>query len=117
MAYNEKLTNRVREALSHLPKVEEKRMFRGVAFMVNGKLCISAGDDELMFRIDPAVYDEVVKKKSCRPVIIRGREYKGYVNVKDDAVKTKSQFEYWVNLALDFNKRAKASKKRNKVRV
>lgn len=117
MAYNEKLTKKVREALSHLPKVEEKRMFRGVAFMVNDKMCISAGGDELMFRIDPAKYDEVVKKKGCRPVIMRGREYKGYVYVKDNAMKTKSQFDYWVNLALDFNKKAIASKRRNKVRV
>jgi TfoX/Sxy family transcriptional regulator of competence genes len=75
MAYNEKLTRRVREALSHLPKVEEKRMFRGIAFMVNGKLCISAGDDEFMFRIDPSAYDEVLKKKGVRPVIMKGRKY------------------------------------------
>jgi len=53
MAYNEQLTNRIREALAHLPKVEERKMFRGVTFMVNGKMCISAGNEEMMCRIDP----------------------------------------------------------------
>jgi len=65
MAYNEKLTNRIREALSHLPKVEEKRMFRGVTFMVHGKMCISAGDDKIMCRINPALHEELVKKEGC----------------------------------------------------
>ena len=53
MAYNEKLTARIREALAHLPKVEEKRMFRGVTFMVDDKMCITAGDNKIMCRIDP----------------------------------------------------------------
>ena len=114
MAYKEKLTNRVREALSHLPNVEEKKMFRGVAFMVNDKMCISAGDDELMFRINPAVHDEALKKKGCRPVIMKGREYKGYVYVNEKSIKSKKDFNFWINLALEFNKRAKASKKSNK---
>jgi TfoX/Sxy family transcriptional regulator of competence genes len=115
MAYNEKLTNRVREALSHLPQVEEKKMFRGVAFMVNGKMCISAGDDELMFRIDPVVYEEALKKKGTRPVIMKGREYKGYVYVNEKEIKTKKEFDYWVELALDFNKNIKVRRKVKKL--
>ncbi len=112
MAYNEKLTKRIRDALAHLPNVEEKRMFRGAAFMVNGKLCISAGDDEFMFRIDPAIHEDVVKLKGVRTVIMKGRPYKGYVYVKEDIVKTKSKLDYWINLALDFNKVAKSSGKK-----
>src|SRR5204863_2611885 len=103
MAYNEKLTARIREALAHLPKVEEKRMFRGVTFMVNGKMCISAGDDKIMCRIDPAIHEEVIKGKDCETVKMRGREYKGYVYVNEAAFKTKKELEYWIGLALDFN--------------
>jgi TfoX/Sxy family transcriptional regulator of competence genes len=112
MAYNEKLTNRVREALAHLPKVEEKKMFRGVVFMVDGKMCISAGDDEIMCRIDPDIHEDAIKRKGCRTVVMKGREYKGYVYVKENSIKSKRDFNYWIELALDFNKRAKASKKR-----
>src|SRR5438105_12039232 len=109
MAYNEKLTNRVRSALAHLSKVEEKKMFRGVTFMVDEKMCISAGDDELMCRIDPALHEELIQKKGCRSVQMKGREYKGYVYVNKDAIKTKKDFDYWIELALDFNKKAKAA--------
>ena len=114
MAYNEKLTNRIREALAHLRKVEEKKMFRGITFMVNEKMCISVGDNEIMCRIDPAIHEEVIQKKGCRTVVMKGREYKGYVYVNEDNIKAKKDLDYWVGLALDFNKRAKASKKRKK---
>lgn len=109
MAYNGRLTERVRMALAHLPDVEEKRMFSGVTFMVNGKMCISAGDHELMFRIDPALPDEALRREGARTVIMKGRPYRGYVYVAEEGIQTKESFEYWVGLALDFNKKAKAS--------
>ena len=110
MAYNEKLTNRLREALSGVPNVEEKRMFSGITFMVNGKMCVSAGNDRIMCRIDPAIHDEAVEKNWCRPVIMKGREYRGFVYVNEEGIKTKKELNYWVGVALDFNKVAKASK-------
>ena len=114
MAYNEKLAERVRTALAEIPKVEEKKMFRGVAFMVNGKMCITVGDDEIMCRIDPALHDKAIKKKGSRTMVMKGREYRGYVLVSEEGRKTKKDFDYWIALALDFNKRAKASPKRKK---
>ena len=48
MAYNENIANRIREALAHLPKVEEKKMFGGLAFMVNNKMLVAAGTDRIM---------------------------------------------------------------------
>lgn len=114
MAYNEKLTNRIREALTHLPKVEEKRMFRGVTFMVNGKMCVSVGDDRMMCRIDPEQHRAAIEKKGCRTVTMRGREYKGYVYVSEEVLKTEKNLDYWINLSLDFNKRAKATPKKKK---
>lgn len=114
MAYNEKLTNKVRKVLLHLPKVEEKKMFRGITFMVDGKMCISVGDNEIMCRIDPELHEASVEKSGCRSVVMKGREYKGYVYVNEEGMKTKKDFEHWVGLALEFNKKAKASKKKAK---
>jgi TfoX/Sxy family transcriptional regulator of competence genes len=114
MAYNEKLTARIREALAHLPKVEEKRMFRGVTFMVDDKMCITAGDNKIMCRIDPAIHEDVIKRKGCETVKMRGREYKGYVYVSEEGIKTKKDLDYWIRLALEFNKLAKSSKKKKK---
>jgi len=114
MAYNEKLTNRVREALANVPNVEEKKMFRGITFMVDGKMCISVGDNRIMCRIDPELHDEAVEKNGCTTVEMGGRQYKGYVYVSEEAIKSKKDFYHWINLALDYNKRAKAAPKKKK---
>lgn len=111
MAYNEKLADRIRVALSHVPKVEEKKMFGGLAFLVDSKMCVNAGADRIMYRIDPAIYEEVIKREGCHPVMMKGREYKGYVYVREDSIKNKIDFDYWIGLAVDYNKIAKASKK------
>lgn len=113
MAINEKLNTRVREALSGVRNVGEKKMFRGVAFMVNGKMCVTAGDERIMCRIDPAVHDDATEHKGCRTMVMNGREYRGWVTVDEEGMKTKKQLDYWIRLSLDFNKRAKASKKRS----
>jgi TfoX/Sxy family transcriptional regulator of competence genes len=104
MAYDEKLAGRIRKALAHLPKVREKKMFGGLAFMVDDKMCVTAGADRIMCRIDPAIHEEVTKRKGCRSVIMRGREYKGYVHVDKDSIKNKKDFDYWIGLALEYNK-------------
>ena len=114
MAYDEKLAARIRQALAHLPKVEEKKMFRGVTFMVNGKMCVSVSGDEMMIRFDPALQEIVAEKNGFRTMIMKDREYKGYGYVSQEAIRSKKDFDYWVGLALDFNKRAKASKKTKK---
>jgi len=114
MAYNERLTARIREALGDLPNVEEKRMFRGVTFMVDDKMCITAGDNKIMCRIDPAIHEEVIKRKGCETVKMRDREYKGYIYVSEEGIKTKKDLDYWIQLALAFNKKAKSSKKKKK---
>lgn len=114
MAYNEKLADRVRESLVNLPNVEEKMMFGGVCFMVNGKMCMGVATDELMCRIDPEREAEALGRNGCRPMDFTGRPMKGYVFVSEEGLKGKKGLEYWINLCLDFNDRAKASKKPKK---
>ncbi len=117
MAYNEKLANRIREALAHLPDVVEKKMFRGLTFMVNGKMCVSVSGDEMMCRFDPALQDTVAEKNYFRTMIMKGRTYRGYGYISQAGIKSKKDFDYWLGLSLEFNKRAKASKKIKKQRV
>lgn len=112
MAYSEKLAERIRVALAHLPKIEEKKMFGGLAFMVDGKMCINVGNDRIMCRIDPVLHDEAISNKGVRTVIMKGREYKGFVHVDESAIKTKKELAYWIELSIDYNKHAKSSKKK-----
>jgi hypothetical protein len=113
MAYNIKLADRIREYLFGFPdlEIEEKKMFRGLTFMVNGKMCVCVSGENLMCRFDLALTEEVAEKNGFQPMIMKGREYKGYCYISPEGIKTKKDFEYWVNLCLDFNERAKSSKK------
>ncbi len=101
MAYSEELADKVRGFLPDI-SVEEKRMFGGLCFMVNGKMCISVKDQRLMCRVDPAIRDELIAQ-GARAVIMGGREYKGYVHVDQELVESLADLDYWLNLALDFN--------------
>jgi len=114
MGYNEKLAIRIREALSHQNNVEEKKLMSGLTFMVNGKMCVCAVENELMCRIDPAIQEAALEKKGCRAMVMKGKPLKGYVFIEEEGIRNKKDFDYWINLSLDFNDRAKASKKPKK---
>jgi TfoX/Sxy family transcriptional regulator of competence genes len=113
MPYDEGLANRLREALGGRRRLEEKRMFGGLTFMVRGKMCVSVGKGRIMGRIDPAMHDAAIQRQGCRTVVMKGREYRGFVYVNTDAVRTRQDLDYWMSLAIDNNDRAK-SKKRNR---
>lgn len=112
MPYNEKLAARIRLALAGQGKVEEKKMFRGLTFMVNGKMCVSVSGDEMMCRFDPELQDEASQKKGFRTMTMRGKVYKGFGYVNEDGTRSKKDFDYWINFCLSFNKVAKSSKKK-----
>ncbi len=112
MAFDETLSDRIREALVQQPDVEEKHMFGGVCYMVNGKMCVGVVGNELMCRINPDKVEEALGKNGCRPMDFTGRPMKGYVYVSDDGMKRQKDFDYWIGLCLDFNVLAKATKKR-----
>jgi TfoX/Sxy family transcriptional regulator of competence genes len=112
MSYSEKLADRIREMLADLPKVKEKVMFSGVTFMVDDKMCIGVGPDRIMCRVDPELHDQLLEERACRPMIMKGREYKGYILVNEEDVQRKKELDFWIGLCLDFNARAKSSKKK-----
>ena len=112
MAYSEKLADNVRESLSDRPKVVEKKMMGGLTFMVNGKMCVGILNDDLMARIDPDGHEAALQRKGCREMDFTGRPMKGFVFVSPEGTSTKKNLEYWIGLALEFNKKAKRSRKK-----
>ncbi len=114
MAYDEKLAERVRAVLKGRKSVEEKRMMGGLTFMLNDKMCVGVLKDELMARIDPQVHEDALRKKGCREMDFTGRPMRGFVFVGPAAISTAKGLDYWMGLALEFNKQAKASKKRSR---
>ncbi len=112
MAYNEILAERVRQILASTDlQVEEKKMMGGLTFMVNGKMCIGILKDDLMARIAPEEYENALVKNGCGQMDFTGRPMKGFVFIDPEGTDRDEELEYWVKLALDFNPRAKASKK------
>ena len=110
MAYNETLARRIRERFAPLKNVEEKQMMGGLTFMYNGKMCVGVIKDDLMCRIDPKLHEQLIEKRGCRTMDFTKRPMSGYIMVDESGMNSKKEFEYWIDLALDFNKRAKASK-------
>ncbi|MBI2852787.1 MAG: TfoX/Sxy family protein [Chloroflexi bacterium] len=114
MAYDESLAGRIRQALQRQPAVREMKMMGGLCVMVNEKMCLGIRGDDLMVRIDPDIYEAVLRKTGARKMDFTHRPMKGFVFVGPEGTTTDKDLEYWVGLALEFNKKAKASKKRMK---
>jgi hypothetical protein len=113
MPYDIALAERIREYLIKFTslKVEEKEMFRGLTFMVNGKMCISVSGENLMCRFDPSLHQEAAERTGFQPMIMKGKELKGYCYVNPEGFASRQDFEYWLTLCLDFNKTARSSRK------
>src|SRR5690349_3036995 len=111
MAVDEKLADRVREiiAVTH-KKVEEKRMFGGLCFMVNNKMCVCTREGRIMVRVDPDLFDKLVEKEGCEPMNFTGKTMRGFVFVFENVLKTKKQLDYWVQLGLAYNSKARSSR-------
>ncbi len=117
MAFNESLANRIRERLANLPNIEEKTMMGGLIFMLNDKMCVGIIKDEMMCRIDRNFHETAIEMRGCRTMDFTKRPMIGYVLIDETGMKTNAQFDYWINLCLDFNKHAKSSKKKKQKRT
>jgi TfoX/Sxy family transcriptional regulator of competence genes len=111
MAYSEILAERVSLALGKTPKIEVKKMMGGLTFMVDGKMCVGIVGEDLMVRLDPEAKASALKKKGCREMEFTGRPMKGFVFVGPAGTKGDKDLQGWIALGLDFNARAKSSKK------
>lgn len=113
MAYDEHLADRVRQVLKekNIP-ADEKKMMGGLTFMVDEKMCVGIVKSDLMARVGPHKMDEALSRDGCRPMDFTGRPMKGYVFISPDGVDMDDDLNYFVELALEFNKEAKSSKKK-----
>ncbi len=118
MAFDNILAHRVREYLANYPdlEIEEKRMFSGLAFLVNGKMCVNVSGANLMCRFDPVLQYKVAQRQGYETMIMKGKELKGYCYVNPTALNSERELEYWLKLCLDYNGSAKSSKKLSRTR-
>lgn len=113
MAYDEHLADRIRHQFKRRQTTfEEKKMMGGLCFMVDDKMTIGIIKNQLMARIDPEIEQEALKRKGARPMDFVGKPMKGYLYVSPEALDQEEDLSWWVDLTLEFNPKAKSSKKK-----
>jgi len=97
MAYDEDLANRIRQLLGPERGIEEKRMFGGLAFLINGNMSVAvSGRGGLLVRVPPADTDKLLERAHVSVMVMAGRETRGWLRVGADGVQTKRQLQSWV---------------------
>lgn len=113
MAYDPALADRVTDELTaRRVSFGTKKMFGGLCYMVNDKMCLGVLDTRLMVRLDPAVETQALQQTGCKPMDFTGRPMKGYVFVDATGHQSDAQLKHWLDLALAYNPKAKASRKK-----
>lgn len=102
MAYDEGLAERLREVFQGQTETVEKRMFGGLAFMVNGNMCCGVERESLMARVGPDQYEEALTLPNARPMDFTGRPMRGFVYVDPDGMESDEGLNEWVQRCLDF---------------
>jgi hypothetical protein len=94
MAYETELANRIRELLAPQRGVDEKAMFGGLAFLIDGNMAVAAsGKGGLLVRVPPENTDKLLQRNHVNPMLMAGREARGWLRVDADGVKTKRQLQ------------------------
>ena len=102
MSYDEALADRVREIVAASGPFSERKMFGGLAFMVQGHMAVAASrEGGLMLRVDPARTDALLAEPHCRPFEMRGKPIDGWLRVGAEGVSTRRQLERWVMRGVD----------------
>lgn len=104
MAYDEGLAHRIREILPTNISIEEKKMFGGIAFMVNGHMCVGVANQNLMVRTGPELYDEALKKPHTAKMDFTGKVLKGFIYVLPEGIDADKDLEFWFNYSFEFIK-------------
>ena len=103
MAYSEALAARLRQALGRRKGLIEKKMFGGIAFLLNGNMCCGVHGDEMIVRLDPQATDSALKQRHTRVFDLSGgRPMKGWILVQPAGLKTAAALAKWVDTGVRY---------------
>lgn len=102
MAFDETLATRIRQSLARRKNIEDKRMFGGIGFLLNGNLLVGVSKDSLIVRIGPDEYQEAMLEPHVKAFDITGKPMKGWVLVEPHGVENDDQLKQWIERALKF---------------
>src|SRR5438445_2828745 len=102
MAFDESLTARIRDALAQKRGVEEKKMFGGIGFLLNGNMLVGVWKNSMIVRVGPDSYEDALLEPQVKEFDITGRPMKGWVMVPPEGVQDEAQVEAWIQRAVKF---------------
>jgi TfoX/Sxy family transcriptional regulator of competence genes len=103
MAYDDELADRIRDVVQGEPGLSERRMFGGLAFLVNGNMAVSASSQGgLLLRIDPDQAESLVDDEHVRRFEMRGREMDGWLRVDPEVLGTEDQLRRWAEHGVSY---------------
>jgi len=102
MSYDEALVKRVRRALEGQGNVEERRMFGGLTFMLDGKMCCGVDKGQLMVRVLPERQHEFLKKPHAKLMDFTGRPMKGFLFIERAGVSDAKGLNWWLKQAVTY---------------
>ena len=115
MPFDEPLGRRIAAGLDSLDiDYEEKRMFGGLGFMINEKMCIGVVKNDLMVRVLDEKLDEVLEMANVRPMDFTGRPMKGFIFVGPSGIQDKDSLRTYIDMAVEFGKFGKLKTKKKK---
>ena len=104
MAHDDALAQRIRQALSRRKGIEEKKMFGGVGFLLNGNMLVGVWKEFLIVRLGPDLGEEALRESHVKPMDITGKPMKGWLMVERAGCEDDDQLSGWIQRATDFVK-------------
>ena len=102
MAFDDTLAERIRHVLAPRRGITEKKIFGGLAFLLDGKMFCGLTKDDLMARVGPEAYTQALAEPHARPMDFTGRPMNGYVFVAVKGLGRDAVLARWVNRCADF---------------
>lgn len=102
MAYNEQLAGRIGDLVGARAGMIPKKMFGGIAYMLNGNMCCGIIGDELMVRVGQHAFDEALAEPHARPMDFTGRPMKGMIYVGPEGTSSDGELLSWVERGIAF---------------
>jgi TfoX/Sxy family transcriptional regulator of competence genes len=102
MAFDEALTDRIRDVLAARPEMSERKMFGGIAFMLAGNMAVGVIGEDLMVRLDPADAEKALGEPHTRPMDFTGKPMKNMVYVDPQGTASDEDLAGWVEAGADY---------------
>lgn len=102
MAFNERLADSVRRQLAGRSGLVEKKMFGGLAFLINGNMSVGVHGNELIVRIAPETTDAALEEPDTRIFDIAGRRMKGWLLVGGAQLENPASLGKWIHRGVDY---------------